>query len=120
MYPSVLATTSLLVVIFLITFVLPRMSGVFQGLGSDLPLTTRLLLEGSAFLTHDWLVLLVVVVGLAVGLRAWFATPGGAEARDGLLLSLPAVGGVIKKATISRFARILGTLVYGGVPILEA
>ena len=119
-YPSVLATTSLLVVIFLITFVLPRMSGVFQGLGSDLPLTTRLLLESSAFLTKDWLAILVVVVGLTVGLRAWFATPAGAEARDRLLLSLPAVGSVIKKATISRFARILGTLVYGGVPILEA
>ena len=51
-YPTVLATTSLLVVVFLITFVLPRMSGVFQGLGSDLPLTTRMLLDSSAFLTH--------------------------------------------------------------------
>ena len=119
-YPSVLATTSLLVVIFLITFVLPRMSGVFQGLGNELPLTTKMLLAGSAFLTKDWLAILLVVVGLIVGLRAWFATPAGAELRDSLLLSVPAVGGVVRKATVSRFARILGTLVYGGVPILEA
>lgn len=119
-YPSVLATTSFLVVIFLITFVLPRMSGVFQGLGNDLPLTTKMLLQGSAFLTKDWLPIILVVVGVIVGLRAWFATAAGAEARDSLLLSLPAVGNVVRKATVSRFARILGTLVYGGVPILEA
>jgi type II secretory pathway component PulF len=119
-YPSVLATTSLLVVIFLITFVLPRMSGVFQGLGNELPLTTKMLIEGSAFVTKDWLAILIVIAVVVFGLRGYFATAPGAEARDRLLLSLPAVGGVVKKATISRFARILGTLVYGGVPILEA
>jgi type IV pilus assembly protein PilC len=89
-------------------------------LGSDLPLTTKILLTGSAFLTKDWLAILIVVVVVAVGLRTYFATAAGAEARDRMLLAVPLVGSVIKKATISRFARILGTLVYGGVSILEA
>ena len=119
-YPGVLATTALGVIIFLITFVLPRLSGVFADMGSDLPLSTRLLLSGSDFVTHNWVVIVLALAGLFGGLRAWVATPGGAETRDRFLLSAPAVGPVVRKATISRFARVLGTLVYGGVPILEA
>lgn len=119
-YPGVLATTSLGVIIFLITFVLPRMSGVFSEMGNDLPMTTKALLSVSAFVTHYWLFLLIVIAGAVIGIRAWFATPGGAESRDRFLLSAPVIGPVVQKATVSRFARVLGTLVFGGVPMLEA
>jgi len=119
-YPCVLASTSLGVIVFLITFVLPRLSGVFAEMGDDLPLTTRALLGSSAFVTQNWPVLVIALVGAVVGLRAWFATPAGAEARDRFLLNAPIIGPVVQKATVSRFARVLGTLVYGGVPILEA
>ena len=119
-YPGVLATTSLGVIIFLITFVLPRLSGVFAEMGDDLPLTTKALLGASAFVTQNWLVLIALLAGAVIGLRAWFVTASGAEARDRFLLSAPVLGPVIQKATVSRFARVLGTLVYGGVPILEA
>ncbi|MGI4791543.1 MAG: type II secretion system F family protein [Janthinobacterium lividum] len=119
-YPGVLATTSLGVIIFLITFVLPRLSGVFAEMGDDLPMTTKALLGTSAFVIHNWLILIVVIAGAVIGLRAWLATVGGADARDRFLLSAPIIGPVVRKATVSRFARVLGTLVYGGVPILEA
>jgi type IV pilus assembly protein PilC len=119
-YPCVLASTSLGVIVFLITFVLPRLSGVFAEMGNDLPLTTRALLGSSAFVTQNWPVLVIALAGAVVGLRAWFATASGAEARDRFLLSAPVIGPVVQKATVSRFARVLGTLVYGGVPILEA
>jgi type II secretory pathway component PulF len=119
-YPTLLATTATGVIVFLMTFVLPRMAGVFQGMGNDLPLTTKMLLASSDFITKNWLILIVVIGGAVVGLRTWFATPAGAEARDRFFLHAPIVGSVIQKATVSRFARVLGTLVYGGVPILEA
>ena len=119
-YPGVLATTSLGVIIFLITFVLPRLSGVFAQMGDDLPMTTKALLGASAFVTQNWIILVVLIGGATFGLRAWLATAAGAEARDRFLLSAPVIGPVVQKATISRFARVLGTLVYGGVPILEA
>jgi len=119
-YPTLLATTALGVIIFLMTFVLPRMAGVFSGLGNDLPLTTKMLLATSGFVTKNWLILLIVIAGATIGSRTWFATSAGAEARDRFLLNAPIVGPVIRKATVSRFARVLGTLVYGGVPILEA
>ena len=119
-YPGVLATTSLGVIIFLITFVLPRLSGVFAEMGDDLPLTTKALLGASSFVTQNWIVLVLLIGGVAVGLRAWLATAAGAESRDRFLLAAPVIGPVVRKATVSRFARVLGTLVYGGVPILEA
>lgn len=119
-YPGVLATTSLGVIIFLITFVLPRLSGVFAEMGDDLPMTTKALLGASSFVTQNWIVLVLLIGGAVVGLRAWLATAVGAEARDRFLLAAPVIGPVVQKATISRFARVLGTLVYGGVPILEA
>lgn len=119
-YPCLIATTALGVIIFLITFVVPRMSGVFKDLGSDLPVTTQMLLAASDFVTHYWIAILVLIVGAIVGLRIWFVTDQGALSRDRFLLHAPIVGPVIRKATVSRFARILGTLVFGGVPILEA
>lgn len=119
-YPCVLASTSLGVIVFLITFVLPRLSGVFAEMGDDLPMTTRALLGSSAFVTQYWPILLILMAGGIIGLRAWFATNSGAEARDRFLLTAPIIGPVVQKATVSRFARVLGTLVYGGVPILEA
>jgi type II secretory pathway component PulF len=119
-YPGVLMTTAVFVVIFLLTFVVPRMSGIFHDLGNDLPMTTKILLGTTGFITHYWLLILGSIAGTYVGLRAWLATPSGAEARDRFLLHAPLIGSVVTKATMSRFARVLGTLVYGGVSILEA
>lgn len=119
-YPGVLTLTAVFVVIFLLTFVVPRLSGVFKDLGDDLPLTTRMLLDGTAFLTNNGILILIVLVGAVIGFRAWSATDAGAIARDRSILKLPIVGPVVLKATVSRFARVLGTLVYGGVPILDA
>jgi type II secretory pathway component PulF len=119
-YPAVLATVAAGVVIFLITFVVPRLSGVFAKMGSDLPITTQILLAGSSFIVHNYIAIVVGIVGLIVLLRIWFATPSGAYARDSMLLRMPVVGKVVQKAIVSRYARVLGTLVFGGVPILEA
>ncbi len=119
-YPALLSLTSLGVVIFLITFVLPKMAGVFNGLGSDLPTSTAILMALSTFLTHNWIAVVVTIVVGVVGVMQWFKTDSGALARDRFSLRAPLIGTVMQKATVSRFARVLGTLVYGGVPILEA
>jgi type II secretory pathway component PulF len=119
-YPAILTFTAVFVVLFLLLFVVPRLSGVFKDLGNDLPITTKMLLSSTDFITQNWVLVLVVLVGSIVGVRVWLATPQGAYLRDSFLLKAPLMGPVVMKATISRFARVLGTLVYGGVPILEA
>lgn len=119
-YPAVLTATAVFVVLALVFFVLPRLAPVFADLGSDLPVTTSMLLGASAFLTKNGLFILGGVIAIYFGYKAWVATPAGALVRDRAIFRLPAVGPVTRKATVSRFARVLGTLVYGGVPILEA
>jgi type IV pilus assembly protein PilC len=119
-YPAMLTMTAVGVVIFLLTFVVPRLSDMFADLGGDLPTTTQILLAVTGAITEHWVLILGAIAALVVAYRAWSATESGALTRDGLLLQLPMLGPVLRKATVSRFARVLGTLVFGGVPILEA
>ncbi|WP_309689969.1 type II secretion system F family protein [Armatimonas sp.] len=119
-YPAILASTAVFVVLFLLLFVVPRLSGVFKSLGNDLPLTTKMLLASTDFITQNWILVLVVLIGGSLLVKGWLATANGAYLRDKFMLKAPLIGPVVMKATISRFARVLGTLVYGGVPILEA
>lgn len=119
-YPSILLVTAVGVVIFIVGFVVPRLSSVFNQLGSNLPLPTTILLTTSAFITNNALAILIVTAG-AIGLyRAWVKTVQGATMRDAFLLRMPILGKVISRAIVSRYARVLGTLLYGGVPILES
>lgn len=119
-YPAVLTCMAIFVVIFLLTFVVPRLSGVFADLGSDLPAATKLLLAMTGFLAQNGIYIAGGVVALILLYRAWVATEQGEYTRDQALLGLPLLGSIIAKSTVSRYARVLGTLVYGGVPILEA
>ena len=96
-YPALLSLTSLGVVIFLITFVLPKMAGVFNGLGSDLPTSTAILMALSTFLTHNWIAVVVVIVVAIVGVMQWFKTDSGALARDRFSLRAPLIGTVMQK-----------------------
>lgn len=119
-YPAVLICVATFVVIFMLTFVVPRLSDVFKGFGADLPVPTKILLAITGFLTNQWYIVVGGVVAVVVGYRAWVATEAGATVRDRFFLNAPIMGPVVKKGTVSRYARVLGTLVYGGVPILEA
>jgi type IV pilus assembly protein PilC len=119
-YPAILSFTAVGVVVFLLTFVVPRLSGVFKELGNDLPITTRALLGVGNFLTNQWQLVVGVLVGLVVLYRLWSRTDAGATTRDRLVLTLPVIGKVWSKAVVSRFAHVFGTLLYGGVPVLQA
>jgi type IV pilus assembly protein PilC len=119
-YPGVLTGVAVMVVIFMLTFVVPRMSSVFEGMGDALPTPTVILLAVTGFMTNNALLLIGGIAAVYVGSRAYLATDAGMLARDRFLLNAPLFGTVVGKAVISRYARILGTLVFGGVPILDA
>lgn len=119
-YPAILLTAAVGVVLFLILFVVPRMIGIFKDLGNDLPFSTKILLSSADFMTKNGLLIFGAVVGIVVILKGYFSTEAGAIARDRFLLKAPIIGKVVGKAVVSRYARILGTLLFGGVPILEA
>lgn len=119
-YPAVLTFVSIGIVIFMLTFVVPRLSIVFEGQGDDLFPPTKLLLATTNFLVNNAVAIVVSIVVAAIAYRAWIATPAGAYAKDKFLMNMPLGGPIVRKSVVSRYARVLGTLVYGGVPILDA
>jgi type II secretory pathway component PulF len=119
-YPSMLLLTAFGVIVFLLTFVVPRMSGIFEDLGDELPASTKILLAVTNFLTHQWPVIVGAIIAAIVGYKVWSASEQGGLQRDTLLLKAPLIGPIVQKSTVSRFSRVLGTLLYGGVPILNS
>jgi len=119
-YPLVLITVAVGAVAFLMTYLIPRLALVFADLGQELPLPTRILLAIAHFVGGYWHFLIGGIVLLVVLLLRLAATRPGRRLVDRAVLRLPLVGTIASRTSISRFARTLGTLVAGGVPILQA
>ena len=119
-YPVAVLLVAGGVITLLLWKVVPIFATLFLGLGVDLPLPTRIVMALSNFVGSIFgLLVLVFIVGLAVGLKIWHATTNGRYILDGMLLKLPLVGILLRKIAVARFTRTLGTLISSGVPILE-
>ena len=118
-YPSVIFSVAGMAIVILLIFVIPTFQTMFESAGIPLPLPTRIVIGMSAFLQGYWWACLAGIIGGAFAIRAIYATPGGNLAIDRILLTLPIIGDLQRKAAVSRFTRTLGTLVSSGVSILE-
>lgn len=119
-YPMVVMVLALMTVAILAGYVLPKFKPLFEELGADLPLATRLLL-GVATL-FSTLVYIPITVSVIVGsfLYWLFKRPSGKPYKDRVLLRIPVVKGIIEYSVLERFCRILGAMVKAGVPLPEA
>ena len=121
-YPVVIMTVAAGIVAALLVFVVPRFEAIFAGVlkGAPLPALTQAVLGGSRWLGHHgWSVVGAAVLAVLAG--RWLArTEPGARAAARWSLRLPLIGPLLLKAAIARFSRTLGTMLAGGVPILEA
>jgi type IV pilus assembly protein PilC len=119
-YPASVITIAVLIVSGILIWVIPSFKVVFDDLGAELPAPTALLLKTSDFLINFWWLLPgIPFVGMVI-YRTMMKNKGGRVTIDKAKLHMPLFGEIIKKATISRFCRTLGTLITSGVPILEA
>ena len=119
-YPLFLVCVGGASIIILMTFVIPKFSMIFSDMGQTIPLTTRILLGLSGVLSHYWWVILGVLAALFYFIRRYFKSQAGRLVLDHYKLTLPAVGDLVRKIEVARFARTLGTLTKSGVPILQA
>ncbi|MBM3471884.1 MAG: type II secretion system protein GspF [Armatimonadetes bacterium] len=119
-YPTLLISVGTAAVLFLVTFLIPRFVVIFESLGQALPLPTRVILGISTFLAHYWWGVLGGLIVLVLILRWYVRTPSGSLAFDSVKIKPPIIGPLSFKIAASRFAHTLGTLLRGGVPILEA
>lgn len=119
-YPVLMLFVSGAILVFLISFVVPKVTAIFADLNQALPLPTEILLALSDFLRgYGWLLIGAGVLG-GMMYRRHIQTPRGREQYDRLLLRIPLAGRVAKMVAISRFTRTLATLLASGVPLLTA
>ncbi len=119
-YPSFVMIAMAAAIVILNIFVIPVFAKVFAGFNSELPLITRGLLGFSNWMINWWPMLLAVVAGAVVGIRAYLRTPAGRYRWDARKLKLPIVGDIILKATLARFARSFALSSQSGVPLVQA
>jgi type IV pilus assembly protein PilC len=119
-YPAVLATLAVGVLIFLLTFFIPTFSKMFADLGGSLPLLTQFIIALSKSVTQYGLFLLIAVtICTAMAWRS-LSTDEGRRRLERGLLATPVLGKVIAHFALVRFCRMLGTLVGAGVPLVAA
>lgn len=119
-YPSFVLIAMVVAVAVINVFVIPAFAKVYAGLGAELPLMTRILIETSRLtIAYGWLMLAGVVLAIA-GFRMWRATEGGRLAWDRFKLRVPITGTIVLKSTLARFARTLALSLKSGIPAAQA
>jgi type II secretory pathway component PulF len=119
-YPALLICVAAGVLCLMLLFVLPRFAELFKTLGVALPPTTQFLIDLSGLLrSYGWAVP-IALLGAGFGARAWLTSPSGRRSFDAVTLRLPRVGKVVSSFAVARIARVLGVLVTGKVPLLDA
>jgi general secretion pathway protein F len=120
LYPAIVSMLSVVIVIFLVTYVVPQVASVFTGSKRALPGLTVMMLAISDFIRHQGWVLLGVIVTSAVGVRVALKVPALALRADAAWLQIPLVGRLARGYNSARFAGTLAMLAGAGVPILKA
>ena len=119
-YPTLLVTVVILMLVFLVTYVVPQFAKLFESLDAKLPaITVFMLFLGNNAQKYAPLALLVVVIAAAAFWR-WKATDKGAEQVDRFLLKLPLLGDIWLKYQVANFSRMLSTLLQGGLPLVPS
>jgi general secretion pathway protein F len=120
LYPAIMLVVGTLVLFFLVTFVVPKITAVFAHSKQAQPWPTIVLMEISQFCSDYWMVLLAAILAGIWGLRRFKKTETGRVFADRFLLKLPLIGQVARMVSISRLASTLATMLSSGVQLLEA
>jgi type IV pilus assembly protein PilC len=120
-YPAAVMVVAFLVTAILLIFVIPQFESLFKGFGAELPAMTQFVVNLSRFM-RDWWWLIFGSLGGGVGFIAYTykRSEKMQNTVDRLILRAPVVGDIVKKATIARYARTLGTMFAAGVPLVES
>ncbi|HKS37000.1 MAG TPA: type II secretion system F family protein, partial [Verrucomicrobiae bacterium] len=121
-YPAIVACVGVLIIIFFMTFMLPRFTSIFQGLKVPLPTSTQMLMNFGDFFSRGttWLFIGLLAVVVAILFIRFKSTETGIRKIDSWKMNAPVLGKVVKLNLFAQFARTLSTLLQNGVPVLTA
>jgi type IV pilus assembly protein PilC len=120
LYPAVLVFLVICLIVFLVTYVVPNFAVLYATIDAQLPAPTRVLIAIGTTARNYVLIGIAGLVGAIFGFRYWARTPSGSERVDRFLLKIPVAGEVWLKYQVAQFSRVLGTLLIGGIPLLQA
>ncbi|MBI4402214.1 MAG: type II secretion system F family protein [Nitrospirae bacterium] len=121
-YPAAIMGVAVIVIAVLMIWVIPIFAKMFlemSGGKTGLPGPTQLVIDASNFMQSNIVYIVIVAVGIGYGFKQYYATPKGRLLMDRMFLALPVMGDLIRKASVAKFTRTLGTLITSGVPILD-
>ena len=118
-YPITISTIATLVVSVILIVVVPVFEDMFASLGGQLPMPTRIVVAFSNFMKAYWWACGIGLFGAIQALKAFRRTEKGKFVTDSMALKIPIMGDLIRKVSVSKFTRTMGTLTSSGVPILE-
>jgi type IV pilus assembly protein PilC len=119
-YPCLLIILVICLMVFLITFVVPKFAELYSSMSAQLPFATQLLIDIGTTARNYILFGIGALVVAAIAFRFWAKTPKGEERVDRWRLRTPLLGEIWIKYQVAQFARVLGTLLVGGIPLLQA
>lgn len=119
-YPIILVVLTFFILIFLLTFFIPRFSPIFSEFGGTLPGLTQVIVNACNFVLDYWLFIVGAIVLLVLIARSYLQRPEGKATFEQWLLKTPILGPITARFAFVRFARMLGTLLNAGVPLLSA
>ncbi len=120
-YPAAVLVVAFVVTTILLIFVIPAFEDLFQGFGADLPVFTRKVIDLSVFVREKGFYL-AIVIGIGIATFFYFKKRSRPMRHflDRMMLKIPIIGPILKKAAIARYARTLSTMFSAGVPLVEA
>ena len=119
-YPAAVITVAILILVVIMLFVVPAFEKMFADIGQALPAPPQLLLNTSQAIQTYWYLIPLIPIFLMFIMKMIARTEAGERWIDTFKLRMPVFGNIIKKSSVARFCRTLGTLIASGVPILEA
>ncbi|MEL4294208.1 type II secretion system F family protein [Shewanella xiamenensis] len=119
-YPAAVVIVAVLVTTLLLLFVVPQFEDIFRGFGAELPAFTQLVLHISRGLQSSWYIFLgAIVAGVFLFVRAYRNSQIVRDSVDEAILKIPAIGPILHKGAMARFARTLATTFAAGVPLID-
>jgi len=119
-YPAVIVIAMVGIGVLMLTYILPKITGVFKDMDVELPKTTLFIMGMSDFLREHAILSIAIVVFLLIGVKLFYGTVVGKRFFHFLFLRMPIVGGIVVKVNCARFARIYSSLLKSGVSVVDS
>lgn len=119
-YPAVLVFLVFILILFLVTYVVPEFASLYESMDAQLPYMTQLLVAFGVTANENLWLIALAVLGIGSSLAWWFRSDRIRDSLDGFKLKVPVFGQIWIKYQVSQLCRLLGTLLQGGIPLLQA